>query len=52
MRLMGKMKSGVQAPLIGVLAALLVVSALACPLWMGFHQRCPAPKRAIHNNAR
>lgn len=46
MRLIGRMKSGTQALFIGFLAGVLVMSVLACPLWMGSLSQCkmPCPK--------
>ena len=42
MRLMKRMKSGVRALLVIVLAGTLASSALACPLWMGSLTICLA----------
>ena len=36
-------KFGAQAIAIGILAGILVIGALACPLWMGAHRSCDMP---------
>jgi hypothetical protein len=45
---MNGMKTGVKTLVIGVLAGFLVISALACPLWMGSLNQCnmPCPKES------
>ena len=43
-----RMKSAAQALFVGSLVAILMLSVLACPVWMGSHDKCnmPSPEQS------
>jgi hypothetical protein len=50
MRPTDRMKSRAQTLFIGILAGFLMISVLACPLWMVSHNECPMPSSEEGNS--